>query len=310
MSTGQHETHGKWDGVARKCIFSGLCGVEIGDDADVDVGHGFSLVKPNERLLLAKWEYAMTGKEIDEAARLSRYLVYKHEALSPSPTDEEVEATIQRGMLALQVIKPLQTTGIFFHGLYTCDGGVSPGSSVRRWPRMEPGSWALKRKFDRAFLQAVPTTIEGVLAIMKGPSAERKNAFHLLRFGLEHNHPLIAGLLWVMGLDAIFNSGGKEKFKKDLCRCLGENTRVFPDWHATRRPWTVNEIALPLYTLRSKLAHGEDLRNAASDPKFPVDLVEKLTLPDSSQPMPRALLLSEMACYLLCEVLRKEIARQ
>ena len=251
----------------------------------------------------------MTRKEFDEAASLSRYLVYKHEPFFLGGTYDEVKATFQCGMLALQVIKPVRTTGIVFHGGYTSDGVGSP-QSIERRPPMESGSWALKRTFDEEFLEAVPSTIEGIQKIMKGPSAEKKNAFHFLGFGLEHYHPLIAGLLWVMGIDAIFNSGGKEKFRKDLCGCLGENTRVFPDWHATRRDWTVNEIALPLYMLRSKLAHGEDLRKAASDPKFPVDLVQKLILPDSSQPVPRALLLSEAACYLLCGVLRKEIARQ
>jgi hypothetical protein len=154
----------------------------------------------------------------------------------------------------------------------------------------------------------VPSTIESIQRIMKGPSAERRNAFHLLQLGLEHFHPLIAGLLWVMGLEAIFDSCRKEDFKKKLCACLGPSTMVFPDWSAQQPDYTVKDIAIHLHTLRSKVAHGVDLRKAASDTKYPVDLLEMRTLPNSSDSMPYALLLSEAACYLLCQVLKKEIA--
>ena len=173
---------------------------------------------------------------------------------------------------------------------------------------MKPGPWALKRTFDQELLEMVGPTIEGVRAIMEGPSVERKNAFHLLQLGLEHFHPLISGLLWVTGLEAIFNSGGKEKFSKKLRLCLGGNTRVFPDWHAYRRDWTVKEIAVHLFILRNKLVHGADLRKAELEPKFPVDLIERLALPGLSEPVPRALLLSEAACYLLCQILKQELA--
>jgi hypothetical protein len=71
---------------------------------------------------------------------------------------------------------------------------------------------------------------------------------------------------------------------------------------------TVDEIAVPLYTLRSKLAHGVDLRKAASDSNCPVNLIEEHALPNSSERVPYALLLSEAASYLLCQVLQKEIA--
>jgi hypothetical protein len=92
---------------------------------------------------------------------------------------------------------------------------------------------------------------------------------------LEHSHTLIAGLLWMMGPEAIFDSVGRKEFKKHLCAYFGENTLVFPDWHSQRHDLAVGDIAIHLYILRSKLAHGGDLRRANSDPKFPVDLIEK-----------------------------------
>jgi hypothetical protein len=143
--------------------------------------------------------------------------------------------------------------------------------------------------------------------LVNGPSAERRNAFILLQLGLEHFHPLISGLLWVMGLEAIFDSADRNDFKKKLCECLGSSTKAFPDWNVRQPDYTVEDIAIHLYTLRSKVAHGVDLRKSALHPKYPVDLLEKHTLRHSFEEVPYALILSEAACYLLCQVLRKEI---
>jgi hypothetical protein len=214
----------------------------------------------------------------------------------------------QCGMIALQVIKPVQTLGLIFYGDHAPSGGFSL-QCIQRRPPMEAGPWALDRRFGREFLPAFPRIIGGIEAIMDGSNAERKNALTLLQLGLEHFHPLIAGLLWVMGIDAIFDSGGAQKFKDDLSEYLGVQTLVFPAWHAQGRNWTVGGVAADLYVLRNKLVHGVDLRKAATDKKFPVDLIERRSLPGLSEPVPHALLLSEAACYLLCQVLEKEIIR-
>jgi hypothetical protein len=172
----------------------------------------------------------MTGEELADAARVSRYLVYKHEPPFPPRTYEEIKSTFHSGLLALQVIKPLRTLGIVFYG--HCIGSSRFSlECIERRPPMEPYSWALKRTFDRELVKAAPSVIESVLRIMMGPSAERRNAFLLLQLGLEHFHPLIAGLLWVMGLEAILNSANRNDFKEKICARLGPSTRVFPDWH-------------------------------------------------------------------------------
>lgn len=299
-------------------MFCGLPDIEAGEKAEVSLGGGFSLVKPNDYLLSARDKTGMTGREWEERASSSRFLVYKDETpQSPSKTYEESYEAIKRsflcGLMALQVLKPSRTLGILFYGQSYDESpeasGVFLHQRIERRPPMEPGPWARKKAFDQELLKRTPPAIEGVQKIMKGPSAERRNAFILLQLGLEHFHPLIAGLLWVTGLEAIFDSCGKEKFKQKLCECLGEDSLAFPDWHSQKREWTVGKIAIDLYVLRNKLAHGRDLRSAASDPKFPVDLTKKQALPDSSDQVPYALLLSEAACYLLCQVLQKEIER-
>lgn len=291
----------------RQCMFSGLCGVEAGDDAEVGLGGGFSLVKPSEYILSARDRPSMTGAEFEEAAGASRYLVYKHEPQVLGGTREDIKAVFYDGLMAMQVLKPVRTLGILFYGLYTSSGTFSL-QNIERRPPMEPGPWALRRALDQELLKSVPSAIESIRQITSGPSAERRNAFILLQLGLEHFHPLIAGLLWVMGLEAVFDSYGKSEFKRKLCDCLGPSTPAFPGWSTQQPGHTVEEIAIDLYILRSKLAHGADLRKAASDPKFPVNLLAQRALPISPDPVPYALLLSEAACYLLCQVLQKEIA--
>jgi hypothetical protein len=259
----------------------------------------------------------MTGLEWHKSAKVSRYLVYKYDPLSLEPfafssrTYEEMRSAFLCGLMALQALKPIETLGLLFY-CQSYDEAPSAHAelhaAIERRPQMEPGPWAIRKNFDQELLRRVPGTIEGVKQIMNGPSAERRNAFILLQLGLEHFHPLIAGLLWVMGLEAIFDSENRNDFKKKLCACLGPSTAAFPSWNAQPPVETVEDIAIHLYTLRSKVAHGVDLRKAAVDKNLPVNLLQMRTLPDSSDPVSYAVFLSEAACYLLCQVLQKEIA--
>ena len=300
-----------------QCMFSGLHDVEVGDDAEVDLGNGFSLVKPNDYLLSARNKCSMTGLQWEESAEFSRYIIYRYEPLSLEPlsystkTYEEMRSAFLCGLMALQVLKPVQTQGLlFFCQSYDAahDAHSELQAAIERRPPMEPGPWAIRRRFDQELLKRVPAAIESIKQVMNGPNAERRIAVILLQLGRVHFHPLIAGLLWMMGLEAIFDSANRNCFKQKLCDCLGPSTRVFPNWNASSPPDTVEDIAIHLYTLRSKLAHGVDLRKAAADKKYPVDLLQARMLPDSADAVSYASFLSEASCYLLCQVLTKEIA--
>jgi hypothetical protein len=200
------------------------------------------------------------------------------------------------GLMAIQVIKPIRTLGFVYRR-----------QEVERRPPMQPGQWAMMNEFDHGMLARVPAMIDRIQPVMDGQSVEQKNSLTLLQLGLEHFHPYIAGLLWMMGLEAIFDSGGKEAFKRKLCDCLGTQTLVFPNWHSKpdAPTYTVEEIAIPLFVLRNKLAHGADLRTAATDKKYPVDLTRRVSLTQETETVNYSLLLSEAACYLLCLVLQK-----
>lgn len=297
-----------WGNVLRPRMFSGLRNIDLGEQAEPTLGGGYSLVKPNESILSARDTSAMTGHEFSDAANASLYLIYTPDVPPfPGHTLEEIKTAFFCGMMALQIIKPVRTLGLVFRQDHTPNGSYSLAVSIERRPPMEAGPWALSRTFDRELLTGLPGMIRGVRAIMDGSNAEKKNAVHLLQLGLEHFHPLISGLLWVMGMDAIFDSGGAQKFKDDLCACLGGDAHVYPPWNANQPNCRVGDIAGKLYVMRSKLAHGVDLRKATKDKKFPVDLLAKQSLASSSAAAPMALLLSEAACYLLCQVLQKEI---
>jgi hypothetical protein len=202
------------------------------------------------------------------------------------------------GLMAIQVIKPICTLGFIYR---------SQDLQIERRHPMQPGQWAIENKFDDAMLAAVPAMIDRIQPVMDGGSVEKRNALTLLQLGLEHFHTYIAALLWVTGIEAIFDSGGREEFRQKLCQCLGPQTPAFPNWHSKpdAPSYTVEEIAIPLFVLRNKLAHGADLRTAANDKKHPVDLTKRVSLTQDTETVNYALVLSEAACYLLCQVLRK-----
>lgn len=281
-------------------IHTALLGIARKGDDSIPLSDGLSLVRPNDELLRSRFDWVQGQGEMEEEAKASRYLVCDYPRwVQGEDWDAAPERETNRfysGLMAIQVIKPIRTLGFIYRH-----------QQIERRPPMEPGQWAMMNKFDDAMLAQVPAMIDLIQPAMDGQSVEKKNALILLQLGLEHFHPYIAGLLWVTGLEAIFDSGGKETFKRKLCDCLGPQTLVFPNWHS--RPdaptYTVEELAIPLFVLRNKIAHGADLRTAATDRKHPVDLTRRVSLTQDSGTVNYALLLSEAACYLLCQVLQK-----
>ena len=286
--------------VSNETIHTALLGIARDGDDSIPLGAGLSLVRPNDQLLAYRWDWAQGQGEMKQEAEATRYLVCEYpswvqgEEWGAAP--ERGASRFYAGLMAIQLVKPIRTLGFIYRG-----------QQIERRPPMEPGQWASLNKFDDAMLAHVPAMIDRIQPVMEGKGVEQKNALTLLQLGLEHFHPYIAGLLWVTGLEAIFDSGGREAFRDKLCDCLGPQTLAFPNGHSRldAPAYTVEEIALPLYTLRNKLAHGADLRTAATDKKHPIDFTARVNLTQDADPMNYALLLSESACHLLCKVLQK-----
>lgn len=285
--------------------FTGLHGVSLAQEK-LDLGHGYQLLNPNPYLLSARSTYSLNQRAFQESEKLSCFFVLKEElSVSPNPG---AMGRLQNGVMAMQILKPLKTFGFVFQGTDFENADTFNLQRIEERPPMVPGDWALKRRFDDAFLVQVQGMIQKVSSAFSIGNIAKKNAIVLLQLSLEHFHPLIAGLLAVMGMEALFDSENRNDFQKKLCDCLGARTLVFPDWSMPRSPapkYTVKELAVPLYMLRNKLAHGADLRTASLDKSTPVDLIGKVQLTPDSEPAAYALLLSEGAVYLLAQVLQK-----
>jgi len=291
--------------------FTGLSGVEMGDDSEVQLPDGFLLSAKTPQLSAALDEgYMGSIQRMWWTPRLDAFFCLR--SGYSLPRNREIER-FQDGLMALQIIKPVRALGLIFQA-YDYSGNFSH-VSVQERPQMSAGDWAELRRFDAKFIAQLPELMPMVLARMGEGSAEERNAVILLQLSLEHFHPLIKGLFAVMGMDALLHmkpGEGRNDFKRKLCERLGGSTLVFPDWNSpTIAPpaCAIADVALDLYTLRSKIAHWVDLRKAAQDRNAPVDLTRGVELIEQLEPRPYASLLSEVAVYILCLVLQKELQR-
>ncbi len=289
--------------------YGGIRNVVLDDAHDVlELGSGFSLTKPNDVLLSARHRHFMNEEEYKHSETVSAYLLYKSQqsAIRDEGRDESLEV-FQHGLMAFQILKPVQTLGFIFQGSGKSGSALNSERAVHR-PPTDAGQWARMRRFDGQLLGKVSDLIPKICRVMQGTNAEHKNSIILLQLGLEQSHPLIAGLLCIMGMEARFDSANRSDFEKKLCACLGTSTLVFPDWNSPNFPqpkYTVGELAIQIYMLRNKLAHGADLRKASVDKSTPVDLAKRVDLIPELEPRSNAYLLSEAAVYLLCQVLQK-----
>lgn len=291
------------------CVFTGLRFVDPGTDADVSVGKDFTLVEPDSVILSATQSFGAMNQYESSEVKDYRYLMYKRPfsyADDPVELRDRCSERLNRAVMAFQIIKPLQTSGFTFLGTESSSGDLHLETAERRAP-MDVGPWARMRHFDATMLAQVPDTLAKIDKVMGGTKAEPKNAITLLQLSLEHTrfHVLLAGLLAVMGMEAIFDSGDRKDFKRKLCRRIGAKTLAFPDWNSPmfQPPKdTAASVAVPLYALRSKIAHGSDFRSA-----MPIDLLRKVELVPEMEKRPHAVHLSEAAPYLLSRVLQKAL---
>jgi hypothetical protein len=265
-------------------------------------------MKVNESIRSGWDHHFMSNENYEDAEACGSYLIFRR--LHDFLVDDEAAACnqeLQNGLAAFQIIKPTHTLGFIFQ----CEQWTGPHLSLKtaeHRPGVTPGQWARMREFDDGLRRQVPSMMARVRKTTNGANVEYKNSIILMQLALERMHALIGGLLHVMGMEAIFDSGSRTDFRDKLCDCLGASTLAFPDWNSPTMPqpkYTVAELAIPIYMLRNKLAHGADLRKASVDKSTPVDLVKKVELIPELEPRAHAYLLSESACYLHCQVLQK-----
>lgn len=226
----------------------------------------------------------------------------RHEVL------ERTEITLRNGMLGFQLWGPKGWDGIIINAR-CADGGQVNVESVtfaEPYPMSQWGKVMDIKKLDTAELAPL---VEGTLAALESRSVPVMNPFQFLEIGLQtaFNHIRTGALLWTMGLDGLVAAEKRHRFAARLKRLLGENTPVFPEDWAGRRPlYTVAEVAANMYDLRNLIAHGKEILEKYRQPinfKFePAELahlaVKKWTYET---------LLSESALFTLIAALRKII---
>ncbi|HEV2495177.1 MAG TPA: hypothetical protein VG204_19115 [Terriglobia bacterium] len=287
---------------------TGLTGIALGREPEIALSDGFLLSQRTPQLgRVLDDPFWMGTAEKSSLKSVDCFFCLK--SRTPLPTDQEANR-FQNGLMALQIVKPVPSIGWIFQGTAFGSGYITVNHTERR-PPMFAGEWAQLSPFDLKQINQSRALLPKVLARMETGSAEQRNSVILFQLALEHFHPLVKGFFAVMGLEAALGSYGRQDFRKKLCSCLGESTQVFPDWNSSSiapPKYVVGDIALHLYTLRSKIAHGVDLRKAARDTNVPVDLMRKVELIEHLEARPYAVLLSEAALYILCLVLQKHVA--
>ena len=191
--------------------FTGLRLVHFSEN-EVDFGEGFSLMKVNDSIRSGWDRHFMSNENFDEAEKCGSYLVYRHRHDLLATEEAAIcSQELQNGLAAVQIIKPTNSLGFIFH----CEQWEGPRLSLNtaeHRPAINPGQWARMRYFDEQLQQAVPSMVTRVRRAMNGSNVEHKNCIILLQLALEHMHPLIGGLLHVMGMEAIFDSSNRFEF--------------------------------------------------------------------------------------------------
>lgn len=205
--------------MGTRLIYTGIRSMDVGDVDEVPLIDGLSLIRPNERLIADDDRPMMSQLQFSDARNASRFMLLRYEVPTifseREAAIESAETLFRSGMAAIQIVKPVETLGLIFRG---DDFGDSIFvNQIEHRHQMDAGEWARYRHFDMTMLAAAIDMIPRVKAVLEGSNAELKNAVSLLQLGMENYHPLIAGMLWVMGMEAIFDSSNRNDFKDKLC---------------------------------------------------------------------------------------------
>jgi hypothetical protein len=114
---------------------------------------------------------------------------------------------------------------------------------------------------DRGFHQDFDSVYAGVARAFAEKTVRIQNPILLLEQGMQNSNPYLATLMFVMGLDMLFQAGKIETFTSRLGGFLGLDTFVFPVLSVSGiQPATiVRDIIHDVYELRNIVAHGQEI---------------------------------------------------
>jgi hypothetical protein len=285
-----------------------LKGVSLQTQSDINLGDGFALSRCDDCLLAAREPQLIAPVQFREIEAADWFLVLRTPQNAFQSADQlTCVERLMDALITFQVIKPIETYGFIFSGIQLEGMNVQWQGTNIRWP-MSSGRWSQLRAFDEPLLHEAKSLMSRVKAAFDGTRVAPKNALHLLQLALEHPHPYVACLLAVTGMEAVLDSRNRWDFESKLCDRLGSSTLAFPDWNSPGHgplKYAVGDLAVHLYTLRSKVAHGQDLTKAASDKHSPIDLLASREYLAEGDPVRYAQILCESSIYLLGRLLKE-----
>lgn len=253
----------------------------------------------------AFWRWALSGREIENLKRYSKWLRFGFFDEDVQPTKRQMRAVevISSARLAIQVVAP---TGAFDSTiLVTGQNGVF--STIHK-PPLTSTPWGRIIAFQNRSVAEVQRAVRGVQKVFKRRIARLINPLFLLEMGLESTNLHIRTFLWLSAIDCLLMAATRVLFEKRLTNMLGQDAFVFPCLDGSVQPkYRVGELVEDLYDFRSAIAHGQVLPE-----KFLLDCDFLDTNDSPIEVYPKACqyrqVMEESALFLLLRMLNRVFA--
>ncbi|MEJ2006899.1 MAG: hypothetical protein P8Z30_01890 [Acidobacteriota bacterium] len=209
-----------------------------------------------DKISIKGWSEALNGEQIRALSNADFWFRYDFKSSGEPEAERNAKELVRNTILACQVVFP---TGSHDSGSFLCvcekhrETLVICSFSLNR--RLQTASWALT-PFPPIDKQELVTVVEGVQEAFRKEVARLVNPLCLLELGEEANNSHMRLLQWVTGLDALLIAEGRYDFERNLSNLLGRRTYVFPPIDGVQPKYQVGDVALDLYKLRDKIAHG------------------------------------------------------
>jgi len=253
-----------------------------------------------DKTTLEDWAELYNKTEIRQLGEQSRSLYLEGESL-----DSLIQSdAMQDAQFAIQFIAPMGN----YLSIELTVGDQGRVQAGRRFERFAGTAWSRMAGFNGVTTQAAESLANGVFQILQSGNARMINPLRMLEHGLINSNPYLRIFMWVSALDGIYMGVKTANFIERLSKFLGATAPVFPakDGVYFTRPTTVSDVAADLFSLRSEIAHGQEIsekfwrKSEDLRPLFPLSAYG----PDSLRYLQ---LLEESALSLLKQTLHKII---
>jgi hypothetical protein len=214
-----------------------------------------------------RWDVAIIKSHVSEHDReelastkfwLCAIRNYEH---LPDDVGRELFPLAHAAALTLQTLCPNGAKHVFLAFHETPQGWDNVGGSQPDKPLCRTLLGRITDLEEQAFPRDFNAVYEGIRRANDDGLVRLQNPVQLLEHGMQTGHPYIATMLFVAGLDVLVMAGESRTFVPRLGGFLGPETLLFPAESLLHRQprTTVRDVLHDVYTLRSKVAHGQEI---------------------------------------------------